>query len=200
MKRVTRSHNSKHPTTIACIFVTLSQVLLCNHGVAFALSSNNHHSYLDSLKPCTTSLIPSSDREREDTGRDDSGLGHDMAMEEVVRRTPDDHYAKHHPGAGWAGYKHPMYGGYLDHLSSSSSEGDKQARADSAEGTASVVSSPSASVWVGQRTDPHHEQPSPPTLNSKYLESLPENAWEHGKPADYGDDVRWGAQVYLDGL
>jgi len=32
---------------------------------------------------------------------------------------PDDHYAKDYLGAGWGGYKHPRYGGYLDNLSSS---------------------------------------------------------------------------------
>lgn len=58
--------------------------------------------------------------------------------------TPDDHYAKNHPGAGWAGYKHPNFGGYLDNLN--------------------------------------------------------ENTFEEGKKADYGDDIRWGAQVYLDRL
>ncbi len=65
-------------------------------------------------------------------------------LEEVAKNTPDEHYAKEHPGAGWAGYKDPMYGGYLDNLS--------------------------------------------------------ENTFEEGKKADYGNDIRWGAQVYLDRL
>jgi len=65
-------------------------------------------------------------------------------LQEVARNTPDEHYAKEHPGAGWAGYKDPMHGGYLDNLS--------------------------------------------------------ENTFEEGKVADYGDDIRWGAQVYLDNL
>jgi len=30
---------------------------------------------------------------------------------------PDEHYAKDHPGAGWAGYTHQKYGGYLERLS-----------------------------------------------------------------------------------
>ena len=65
-------------------------------------------------------------------------------LEKTAANTPDDHYAKNHPGAGWAGYKHPEFGGYLDNLK--------------------------------------------------------ENNWEEGKVADYGADIRWGAQVYLDAL
>lgn len=68
----------------------------------------------------------------------------------TIEETPDDHYAKDHPGAGWAGYKDHMYGGYLDHLSSS--------------------------------------------------DANQECVFEVGKKADYGDDIRWGAQVYLDNL
>lgn len=70
---------------------------------------------------------------------------------DTIAETPDDHYAKDHPGAGWAGYKDPMYGGYLDHLSSN---GD--------------------------------------STNNCVIEA--------GKKPDYGDDIRWGAQVYLDNL
>ena len=65
-------------------------------------------------------------------------------LQKVAEETPDEHYAKDHPGAGWAGYKNPMFGGYLDNLN--------------------------------------------------------ENTFEEGKKADYGDDIRWGAQVYLDQL
>ena len=68
----------------------------------------------------------------------------DSALAATAAITPDDHYAKDHPGAGWAGYKHPQFGGYLDNLN--------------------------------------------------------ENTFEEGKKADYGDDIRWGAQVYLDRL
>ncbi len=70
---------------------------------------------------------------------------------DTVEETPDDHYSKDHPGAGWAGYKDPMYGGYLDHLSSNND-----------------------------------------STNNCVIEA--------GKKPDYGDDVRWGAQVYLDNL
>lgn len=69
---------------------------------------------------------------------------YDSALAATAEITPDDHYAKNHPGAGWAGYKHPQFGGYLDNLN--------------------------------------------------------ENTFEEGKKADYGDDIRWGAQVYLDRL
>ena len=65
-------------------------------------------------------------------------------LKTVAENTPDDHYAKENPGAGWAGYKHPMFGGYLNRLN--------------------------------------------------------QNNLEEGKKADYGDDIRWGAQVYLDNI
>ena len=40
----------------------------------------------------------------------------DIDLAEVAENTPDLHYAKKHPGAGWAGFRHPLYGGYLDNL------------------------------------------------------------------------------------
>lgn len=68
----------------------------------------------------------------------------DACLATVVENTPNEHYAKNNPGAGWAGYKHRQYGGYLDNLA--------------------------------------------------------QNNFEDGKKADYGDDIRWGAQVYLERL
>jgi len=116
-------------------------------------------SYLDSL-----SQAPSHDSERSSTTSEylssltqgaDSVFGnkaHDIVnpkpvifdLDQTAASTPEDHYAKNHPGAGWAGYKHPQSGGYLDNLK--------------------------------------------------------ENNWKDGKEADYGSDIRWGAQVYLDAL
>ena len=37
-------------------------------------------------------------------------------LEQTSVDTPDDHYAKENPGAGWAGYQHPLFGGYLNNL------------------------------------------------------------------------------------
>lgn len=37
-------------------------------------------------------------------------------LDQIRALTPNDHYAKHNPGAGWAGYTHPLYGGYLNNL------------------------------------------------------------------------------------
>ena len=47
-------------------------------------------------------------------------------LEAVAENTPDDHYAKENPGAGWAGYHHPMFGGYLDHLNQNNLEEGNQ--------------------------------------------------------------------------
>lgn len=142
-----------HPSLLWTIAWSLALQLPSNCKVAVALSSNN--SYLDSLKPTSSASFGNSRQDEFDS------------MEDVIARTPEDHYAKHHPGAGWAGYKHPMYGGYLDHLSSSSSS--------SSSGESKATS-------------------------ASYLESLRENTWEQGKAADDGNDIRWGAQVYLNGL
>eukprot|EP00593_Proboscia_inermis_P005596 CAMPEP_0171318146 /NCGR_PEP_ID=MMETSP0816-20121228/86103_1 /TAXON_ID=420281 /ORGANISM="Proboscia inermis, Strain CCAP1064/1" /LENGTH=63 /DNA_ID=CAMNT_0011812285 /DNA_START=152 /DNA_END=343 /DNA_ORIENTATION=+ len=60
----------------------------------------------------STAEISQQDNEKEVRNKKDT-----WDLEEVAKRTPDDHYAKEHPGAGWAGFKHPQYGGYLDNLS-----------------------------------------------------------------------------------
>lgn len=85
-------------------------------------------------------------------------------LDGISKDTPNDHYAKNNPGAGWAGYKNPMFGGYLDNLSSSNSDND------------------GGSDGSGEN------------------ENKTNAIFEQGKKADYGDDVRWGAQVYLDNL
>jgi len=36
-----------------------------------------------------------------------------------LSQAPDEHYAKDQPMAGWAGYKHERWGGYLDNLQQS---------------------------------------------------------------------------------
>ena len=110
-------------------------------------------SYLDSLSTPQSKLPTVATKS---TGDYFDSLQHQSASDatidcaNIIEETPDDHYAKEHPGAGWAGYKDPMYGGYLDHLSSS--------------------------------------------------DANQECVFEVGKKADYGDDIRWGAQVYLDNL
>ena len=73
----------------------------------------------------------------------------------ALSEPPDDHYAKDNPGAGWAGYNDPQYGGYLENL------------------------------------DPNNTKNGAET-------TLLTSTMEAGKKADYGDDIRWGTQVYLD--
>ena len=68
--------------------------------------------------------------------------------------------------ASWQGWKHPQWGAYLDHLSSSYQD-------------------------VGDKTESSES-------SSEETQSLA--IFPVGKEADYGDDVRWGAQVYLDAL
>lgn len=123
-----------------------------NGAVALSTSSDSKD-YLNSL------LSPSS---QDHPVHDNTSTSVDL--ENVMNSTPDDHYAKEYPGAGWAGYKHPLFGGYLDALATTNDEMEEEL--------------------------PH----------SSYLDSLPQNQWKEGKQADYGDDVRWGAQVYLDAI
>ena len=169
-------------------------LLFCSNASALSSSID----YLSSLQPTSSvGFRPPTSHEN---------------LENVVERTPEDHYAKEHPGAGWAGFKHPMYGGYLDHLSSSSAgtatlpvEAKRPAAAHEISGSSQPshgnlhlelsASQSSAIINDGHCGDNH--QNSPP---SSYLDSLHGNLWEEGKPAEYGDDVRWGAQVYLDAL
>lgn len=136
-------------------------LLLCRLGTASSFSSNNpmflsSTNYLNSLSdqndtPVTIDSI--SDTSSNNAGNvmesyEISKLMYEDVPDDTLMTTaeitPDDHYAKNHPGAGWAGYKNNFFGGYLDNLS--------------------------------------------------------QNNFDEGKKADYGDDIRWGAQVYLDTL
>ena len=103
---------------------------------------------------------------------------------ETIAEPPDDHYSKDNPGAGWAGYKHPMYGGYLDNLASSSST---QNSTNSNDNSSSSSNDGTTTAAVAATT-----QGAPSATTSCVLAA--------GKKADYGDDIRWGAQVYLDNL
>lgn len=154
---------------VVALFLTHGSVL----GFVEALSSTN---YLDSLSggpPASPGTRPPSNIHQNPSAAMSPPVVDDL--EDVASITPDDHYARYHPGAGWAGYNHPQFGGYLD-----------------------AMSSPT----------PHDGEAAPPYLDnqqergggSTYLNTLKENAREQGKEADYRDDIRWGAQVYLDGI
>ncbi|CAJ1970225.1 unnamed protein product [Cylindrotheca closterium] len=222
---------------------------------ALSRSSNNninHNQYLDSLKPTSSASFHNAMEKNNENHQFQEQHSRNSMVEEdaiIARRTPDDHYAKHHPGAGWAGYKHPMYGGYLDHLHlqpTAASCSDKTtanvATAASATTTTTSTSTSTSAATLANHNHDHSSAeppalplppplPPPPshpfhsaqanhnavgnnnqsdkgsaatrTSSLPYLKTLQENnsnVWEEGKPADYGDDIRWGAQVYLDGL
>eukprot|EP00537_Pseudo-nitzschia_pungens_P018053 CAMPEP_0172404656 /NCGR_PEP_ID=MMETSP1061-20121228/63943_1 /TAXON_ID=37318 /ORGANISM="Pseudo-nitzschia pungens, Strain cf. pungens" /LENGTH=94 /DNA_ID=CAMNT_0013139549 /DNA_START=291 /DNA_END=575 /DNA_ORIENTATION=- len=94
-----------------------------------------------------------------------------------MTETPEEHYAKDHFGAGWAGYKHPLYGGYLDHLSIARDDDDE----------------PTTTTTTTTNTNPT-------TFAAEEMPGTNNTILQTGKKADYGDDIRWGAQVYLDNL
>jgi hypothetical protein len=79
------------------------------------LSSTN---YLNSLPttPVETEKLTSTTTLNQNNKENDDQAKTFFDLEETSQQTPDDHYAKDHPGAGWAGYKHPQYGGYLESL------------------------------------------------------------------------------------
>mmetsp|Transcript_41749 Transcript_41749/g.100523 ORF Transcript_41749/g.100523 Transcript_41749/m.100523 type:complete len:219 (-) Transcript_41749:580-1236(-) len=125
---IVKKSNRKSLCTFFFAIIMAFQV--CNNCTVVALSSsssnnnNNNNHYLDSLKPTSSASIHNTRgqdyHENEKNQFQDNSMEEDAMMTMIAKNTPDDHYAKHHPGAGWAGYKHPMYGGYLDHLQSSS--------------------------------------------------------------------------------
>ena len=49
-------------------------------------------------------------------------------LEKVAAETPSSHYAKRNPGAGWAGYQHKKFGGYLNNLRENHLEEGKTAQ------------------------------------------------------------------------
>jgi len=127
---------AKNHTLLYFIALTSTYALSSHLTSLSQISANptqSSLSYLDSL--CTTSNKGDILEERRDEIQD---------LTKIRSKTPAEHYAKKHPGAGWAGFQHPQFGGYLNNLG--------------------------------------------------------ENAWEEGKEKDYGDDIRWGAEVYLDNL
>jgi hypothetical protein len=153
------SHQTYIHTELVLLAMTNKRLLTCFAVFAIqacAFSSNYLESltksndkvskpsanYLDSLTTNRNGAIQNSD------GVSDAPIEKSIRpifdLQDVSAETPSDHYAKKNPGAGCAGYHHPMFGGYLDNLKG--------------------------------------------------------NIWEEGKEADYGDDVRWGAQVYLDNM
>jgi len=115
--------------------------------VAFLLStttafSSHNNAYLESLSKSVAATSSAAE----------SNLplhrNQDVSLSDTSTMIPDEHYSKDHPMAGWAGYKDPKWGGYLDNLAS----------------------------------------------------SMTESSFEAGKSSDYGDDVRWGAEVYLSNM
>ena len=74
-----------------------------NSNLNANVNTNMNTNFLDSLS--SKSLFGSS-----------SFASETRTPQQAMAETPDEHYAKEHFGAGWAGYKHSLYGGYLDNL------------------------------------------------------------------------------------
>lgn len=100
-----------HPPCDARVVLKL---LVC--GVVLASTSvASLQNYLDSL----SSIVSQTQTDHPHSGKYLNPLDRSETIShvpEIFEEPPDDHYAKDHFGAGWAGYKHPLYGGYLDHL------------------------------------------------------------------------------------
>jgi hypothetical protein len=113
---------------------------------------------------------------------------------ETIAETPDDHYSKDHPGAGWAGYQHPMYGGYLANLACTSSSSSSTENNSSSSSSNNSSSNNNSSNNDNDGTAPAAATPDASSTTTSVC------VLEVGKKAEYGDDIRWGAQVYLDHL
>mmetsp|Transcript_8898 Transcript_8898/g.10631 ORF Transcript_8898/g.10631 Transcript_8898/m.10631 type:complete len:157 (-) Transcript_8898:147-617(-) len=116
----------------------------------------NQNNYLDTLSCCAD----------EDDNTGDIGTLNNHHHHITNISTPNDHYAKLHPMAGWAGYKHSNWGGYLDNLA--------------------------------QKEDSPPNKENLQVVEASFEKEEKESSiFEQHKPANYGNDVRWGAQVYL---
>ena len=75
-------------------------------------------------------------------------------------------------------------------------------------GTNAVTGSPNDHLRNDDIPDDHYSKNHPMAgwrgyANSQwggYLDSLPSNRLEEGKKSDYGNDIRWGAEVYLNSV
>uniref|UniRef100_A0A7S4ADF2 Uncharacterized protein n=1 Tax=Pseudo-nitzschia australis TaxID=44445 RepID=A0A7S4ADF2_9STRA len=113
--------------------------------------------------------------------------------QQVAAETPDEHYAKEHFGAGWAGYNHSLYGGYLDQLNTVGSNDSVEDKEEEQEiTTTSATTIRYTYTDTPTDDDDDDDQNNTAGTNSAILQA--------GKKAEYGDDIRWGAQVYLDNL
>lgn len=54
------------------------------------------------------------DQQQQDQQQQDQEV--ENKKEKEKKEIPEDHYSKNHPMAGWAGWKHPQWGGYLDNI------------------------------------------------------------------------------------
>jgi len=88
----------------------------------------------------------------------------------------------------WAGSKHEEYGGYLRNLKAPPAS----------------PSPPPDDEWYGKHRPMASWQGYQHAQWGGYLNSLSQpqesTTLPPGKPSDYGNDVRWGAQVYLDSI
>ena len=77
--------------------------------------------YLDSLSPAPVigNLADNSNDPVKESAADITGSCSEDDTNSYCddEQIPDEWYAKQNPMAGWAGYKHPKWGGYLDNLS-----------------------------------------------------------------------------------
>merc|ERR1719157_34749 len=164
------SGNNRRLLVTIMIAIVLAETATVVLGFSYldSLSSSSSSSSSSSLSSPqklasnlpTTTLTPKINKYLDSLECIDSSIATKTAVATTTvafSEPPDDHYAKDNPGAGWAGYNDPQYGGYLENLDPNSTKN-------------------------GAKT----------TLLTSTMEA--------GKKADYGDDIRWGTQVYLDNM
>ncbi|OEU06456.1 hypothetical protein FRACYDRAFT_254473 [Fragilariopsis cylindrus CCMP1102] len=99
----------------AILLSTKTTTTTCNYLDSLQLRHNNpDEGVVAAIAATTTTTSPTTEAI--------ASASTDDWAEKTIAEIPDDHYSKFHPGAGWAGYQHPMYGGYLNNLAISSSQ------------------------------------------------------------------------------
>mmetsp|Transcript_17457 Transcript_17457/g.49303 ORF Transcript_17457/g.49303 Transcript_17457/m.49303 type:complete len:208 (+) Transcript_17457:1-624(+) len=123
---------------------------------------------------------------------DEDGTTH-YADEEAI---PDEWYGKRNSMASWAGFHHPRWGGYLDNLSSVESVEAGREPGSLSVGDA-ATNDPQFSYTQDNEIGSSGEHAA---SDEPEDEDLANPVFRKGKESDYGDDVRWGAEVYLNSI
>lgn len=132
---------------------------------------------------------------------------------------PEEYYGHTNPMANnWPGSRHEEYGGYLKRLGPKQVTGNQAGKPAARSWSSSASSSEKVEApdeWYGKSNPMASWEGYRHPRFGGYLDSLQKTGNEEGsstssntssstlpagKPSDYGNDVRWGAEVYLNSI